>query len=83
LPVGRAHLGGEDNVGVDLRVVLAGGRLAERRYGQALGVGVLAGAVDPHAGGGAVTLDVLEHGPHRDIVGLEQPRIFGETPPHR
>ena len=70
-------------MGVQLRVVLPGGRLAERRHGQAVSVGVLAGAVDPHPGGGAVALDVLEHGPHRDVVRLEQPGIAGEPPPHR
>jgi hypothetical protein len=55
----------------------------ERRHDETLGVGVLAGAVDPHAGGGAVALDVLEHGSHGDVVGFEQRGIPGETPPHR
>jgi hypothetical protein len=49
----------------------------------ALGVGVLAGAVDPHPGGGAIALDVLEHRSHRDVMGVEQPGIAGETPPYR
>jgi hypothetical protein len=76
-------LGGDDDVAVELGVVLAGGGLAERRHGEPAGLRVLAVAVDPHPRGGGVALDVVEHGAHRQVVRLGQPRVAGQAPPHR
>src|SRR4051794_31118240 len=70
-------------MGVKLRVVLAGSGLPERSHDQAVDVRVLAGAVDPYAGGGAVALEVVEDGAHREVVGFEQARVAGQSPPHR
>jgi hypothetical protein len=51
--VGGLHLGGDDEVGVQLRVVGAAGGLAERRHRQAVGVGVHPHPVRADTGGGA------------------------------
>jgi hypothetical protein len=81
--VGGPDLGGEHDVAVDLGVVLPGGRLLEHGHGQALGVGEVAAAVGADPGGAAVALDVVEHGLHGEVVGVEDAGVAGEAPPDR
>jgi hypothetical protein len=69
-------------MGVDLRIVGPGGRLAERGHREPDGVGVEPAAAAPDAGGGALALQVLQGGGHRDVVRFEHPGIARQRPPH-
>ena len=76
------HLGRDDRVGVQLRVIGPRRGLAERRHRQPARVQVEAAAVGPHPGRGPEPLQVLERGGHGDVVSFQQAGVAGEGPPH-
>ena len=82
--VGGLDLGRDHGVGVDLRVIGPRRRLAERRHRQPVRVGMQAArrstrirVVDPNRSRCA---SAARHG---DVVGLEEPAVAGQRPPHR
>ena len=81
--VDSLHLRRDQRVGVELWVVGARGRLAERRHRQAAGVGVEAATVAADARRRAVALEVGERGAYRGVVGVEEAAVAGERPQHR
>ena len=79
----RVDLGGDDRVGVDLRIVGTRRGLAECGDRQPVGVGMHPPAVGADAGRRAEPLEVRQGCGDGDVVGLQQPRVAGECPPHR
>jgi hypothetical protein len=78
--VAGLHLGRDDHMAVDLRVIRARRGLTEHRHRQTIRVGVqptVQGA-DPRRG--PVVLEVSERRTHRSVVRLEQTAVLGECP---
>ncbi len=82
-PVRGDDLGGDDGVGVELRVVLPRRGLLEHGHGEPGGVGELAAAAVPHPGRAPVGLEVGERGLDGDVVGVEHTFVAGQAPPQR
>ena len=81
--VGCLDLGGDDGVGVDLRVVGSRRGLTERRHREPVRVRVQAAAVGSDAGRRPEPLEVRQRRSDGDVVRFEQPVVAGQRPPHR
>lgn len=81
--VGELDLRGDDEMGVELRVVGATGGLTERGHRQTVGIGMHPRPVRADTGGGAEALEVVGHGTYGDVVTLSEAVVAGEGPQHR